>query len=44
MAETMAWYAKNEWWRPIKSGEFKAYYAKQYGERLALGALEAEKL
>jgi len=36
MAETVAWYAKNEWWwRPIKSGEFKAYYAKQYGERLA---------
>jgi dTDP-glucose 4,6-dehydratase len=36
MAETVSWYAKNEWWwRPIKSGEFKAYYAKQYGERLA---------
>jgi dTDP-glucose 4,6-dehydratase len=36
MAETVAWYTKNEWWwRPIKSGEFKAYYAKQYGERLA---------
>ena len=36
MAETVAWYAQNEWWwRPIKSGEFKAYYQKQYGERLA---------
>jgi len=36
MAETVEWYSKNEWWwRPIKSGEFKAYYAKQYGERLA---------
>jgi dTDP-glucose 4,6-dehydratase len=36
MAETVAWYKQNEWWwRPIKSGEFKAYYQKQYGERLA---------
>jgi dTDP-glucose 4,6-dehydratase len=36
MAETVAWYQKNEWWwRPIKSGEFKAFYQKQYGERLA---------
>jgi dTDP-glucose 4,6-dehydratase len=36
MAETVAWYQKNEWWwRPIKSGEFRAYYEKQYGERLA---------
>jgi len=36
MAETVAWYQKNEWWwRPIKSGEFKAYYQRQYGERLA---------
>ena len=36
MAETVSWYAKNEWWwRPIKSGEFKEYYQRQYGERLA---------
>jgi dTDP-glucose 4,6-dehydratase len=36
MAETVAWFKKNEWWwRPIKSGEFKAYYEQQYGERLA---------
>jgi len=36
MAETVAWYQKNEWWwRPIKSGEFRTYYEQQYGERLA---------
>jgi len=36
LAETVAWYRQNEWWwRPIKSGDFKAYYAQQYGERLA---------
>jgi len=36
MAATVEWYAKNEWWwRPIKSGEFKAFYQRQYGERLA---------
>jgi dTDP-glucose 4,6-dehydratase len=29
---TVAWYRANEpWWRPIKSGEFRAYYARQYG-------------
>lgn len=29
------WYQQNEWWwRKIKSGEFRAYYEKQYGERL----------
>jgi dTDP-glucose 4,6-dehydratase len=31
---TVAWYRANEpWWRPIKSGEFRAYYARQYGSR-----------
>lgn len=30
------WYQENEWWwRKIKSGEFRAYYEKQYGERLS---------
>ena len=34
--KTAEWYAANEWWwRKIKSGEFKAYYAAQYGKRLA---------
>lgn len=34
--KTVQWYKDNEWWwRKIKSGEFKAYYQKQYGKRLA---------
>ncbi|MCA9924429.1 MAG: dTDP-glucose 4,6-dehydratase, partial [Anaerolineales bacterium] len=34
--KTVNWYKENEWWwRKIKSGEFKAYYQKQYGQRLA---------
>jgi len=36
VAETVEWFKANEaWWRPIKSGEFKAYYERQYRERLA---------
>ena len=31
MALTVKWYLENEtWWRKIKSGEFKEYYARQY--------------
>ena len=33
---TVEWYRDNRWWwEPIKSGEYQAYYEKQYGERLA---------
>jgi dTDP-glucose 4,6-dehydratase len=29
------WYRANEdWWRPIRSGEYRAYYEKQYGRAL----------
>jgi dTDP-glucose 4,6-dehydratase len=32
--DTVEWYRNNEaWWRPIKSGEFRAYYARQYAAR-----------
>ena len=32
LAETVRWYQEHErWWRPLKSGEFKAYYQRQYG-------------
>ena len=32
--KTVDWYRNSEaWWRPIKSGEFKEYYEKQYGNR-----------
>jgi dTDP-glucose 4,6-dehydratase len=34
LAATVAWYRAHEaWWRPLKSGEFRAYYARQYGAR-----------
>ncbi|MBI2161829.1 MAG: dTDP-glucose 4,6-dehydratase [Candidatus Rokubacteria bacterium] len=34
LAATVAWYREHEaWWRPLKSGEFRAYYEKQYGNR-----------
>jgi dTDP-glucose 4,6-dehydratase len=36
LAATVEWYRSNrEWWEPIKSGEFKAYYERQYAARLA---------
>jgi dTDP-glucose 4,6-dehydratase len=35
LAETAAWYRENRaWWEPIKSGEYRAYYERQYAERL----------
>ena len=34
LAETAAWYRSREaWWRPIKSGEFRSYYQRQYAHR-----------
>jgi dTDP-glucose 4,6-dehydratase len=34
MRETVEWYRNNpDWWRPIKSGEFKKYYEQQYRNR-----------
>jgi len=33
LPETVRWYRENDdWWRPIKSGEYLDYYKKQYGE------------
>jgi dTDP-glucose 4,6-dehydratase len=38
LLETVEWYRTHErWWRPIKSGEFKDYYRRQYQERLQSG-------
>jgi dTDP-glucose 4,6-dehydratase len=32
---TVAWYRENEaWWGPIRSGEYRAYYERQYGRAL----------
>jgi dTDP-glucose 4,6-dehydratase len=34
LAETVSWYREREaWWRPIKSGAFRAYYERQYAAR-----------
>ena len=33
IARTVAWYRENRaWWEPIKSGEYRDYYQKHYGE------------
>jgi len=33
---TVDWYREHrDWWEPIKSGEFRDYYERQYAERLA---------
>jgi len=35
LAETVEWYRANEaWWGPIRSGEYRAYYERQYGRSL----------
>jgi dTDP-glucose 4,6-dehydratase len=35
LAETVEWYRANEaWWGPIRSGEYRAYYERQYGQAL----------
>ena len=35
LAETVAWYRDNAWWwEPIRSGEYREYYARQYGRAL----------
>jgi dTDP-glucose 4,6-dehydratase len=35
IAETVDWYRENEWWwQPIRSGEYLAYYERQYGRAL----------
>jgi dTDP-glucose 4,6-dehydratase len=36
LAATIAWFVANEpWWRAIRSGDWDAYYERQYGQRLA---------
>ena len=36
LARTVEWFMDNEaWWRAVKSGDWDAWYARQYGERLA---------
>ncbi len=38
LRRTVRWYQENQtWWERVKSGAFREYYQKQYGERLAQG-------
>jgi dTDP-glucose 4,6-dehydratase len=35
LAQTVAWYRENPWWwEPIRSGEYREYYERQYGRAL----------
>ncbi len=35
IGRTVAWYRQNrEWWEPIRSGEYRSYYERQYGKAL----------
>jgi dTDP-glucose 4,6-dehydratase len=36
LEQTVAWYRENAWWwEPIRSGDYRAYYERQYGRSLA---------
>jgi dTDP-glucose 4,6-dehydratase len=36
LADTVVWYReRRDWWEPLKSGEYLAYYRRQYAGRLA---------
>ncbi len=40
--QTVEWFRQNEaWWRPIKEGEFRAYYERMYGQRRVLKEVKA---
>ena len=35
IAATVDWYRDNAWWwEPIRSGEYRDYYQRQYGQEL----------
>jgi dTDP-glucose 4,6-dehydratase len=35
LGQTVAWYRENSWWwEPIRSGDYRAYYERQYGRAL----------
>jgi dTDP-glucose 4,6-dehydratase len=36
LEQTVAWYRENRWWwEPIRSGDYREYYERQYGRSLA---------
>ena len=39
LAETVGWYRENAWWwEPVRSGDYRAYYERQYGRPLGSSA------
>ena len=35
LEQTVAWYQDNRaWWEPIRSGDYREYYERQYGSRI----------
>jgi dTDP-glucose 4,6-dehydratase len=37
LAKTVDWYVKNrEWWQRVRSGAYRDYYDRQYGQRLGI--------
>jgi dTDP-glucose 4,6-dehydratase len=35
LKRTVEWYRDNQqWWEPIRSGDYRAYYERQYGRSL----------
>ena len=44
LAQTVGWFREHpEWWKPLKSGEFREYYQRQYGDRLGASTVEVER-
>jgi dTDP-glucose 4,6-dehydratase len=44
LERTVRWYARNAlWWKPIKEGSFKRYYAKLYRSRIGESSRRKEK-
>ncbi len=40
--QTVEWFRANEaWWRPIRSGEFREYYERMYGQRKVIKEVRA---
>ena len=38
--QTIEWYRANEsWWQPIRSGDYREYYERQYGRALSLSLI-----
>jgi len=36
LEQTVAWYRENRWWwEPVRSGDYRSYYERQYGKSLA---------